>query len=70
MAVITLLRFGLTGVSAFRLVHRLVLLFPTTVDPSAWYIGVSLFTLTAILALAGFGCFIAVARTVRLPRAA
>jgi len=61
-----LIRFGLTGVAAFWFVHRLLLLFPTAVDPATWYVGVSIFTLLTILALAVYGCCVAVIGSSRL----
>jgi len=60
LLVVALIRFGLTAVAAFWAVQRLVSLFPTTLDLSTWYVGVSLFTLGAVAMLAAYACYTAV----------
>jgi len=63
---VSLTRFGLTAVAAFWFVHRLLILFPTTLEPSSWYLGVSIFTLGTILAVVVFGCYAAIRSQLRL----
>ncbi len=51
---IVLLRFGLVAFAIKMFVILLLQSFPITTDFSAWYGGSSLFTLLAVLALAGY----------------
>lgn len=59
---VAMVRFGLTAVAAVWLVHRLLVLFPTSLNWSAWYAGASLLTLAAIAALSAYACYTAVGR--------
>jgi predicted Ser/Thr protein kinase len=60
LLVIALTRFGLTAVASLWFVHRLLILFPTTLDTSTWYVGMSIFTLGTIVALTCYACLTAV----------
>ncbi|HKB68647.1 MAG TPA: serine/threonine-protein kinase [Pyrinomonadaceae bacterium] len=53
-AVINLLRFGLVALACTFFVNFLLSLVPITTDFSAWYAGSTLFTLLAVLVLAGY----------------
>jgi serine/threonine-protein kinase len=53
-AVINLLRFGLVALACSLFVNFLFPLVPITTDFSAWYAGSTLFTLLAVLVLAGY----------------
>ncbi|MEK6286875.1 MAG: serine/threonine-protein kinase [Acidobacteriota bacterium] len=54
---IALLRFGLVTFAISQFVYLLLFSVPITTDFSAWYAGSSLFTLLAVLALAGYAFY-------------
>jgi hypothetical protein len=58
-AVVILTRFGVLALSAFSFCGVLSRV-PMTVDPAAWYAGVSLFTIGSIAALAAWACHSAI----------
>jgi Protein kinase domain len=53
---------GMIGVAAFWFTYRVLTLFPTNVDASTWYVGVSVLTVGTILALAAYASYAACAR--------
>lgn len=57
----TLLRFGLLGLIACGFVDRALSVIPMTVDFSAWYVESSLIAMFAIVAIAAFACYTAMA---------
>ena len=60
--VVAMTRFGLIAAVGVGVAFGILSVTPVTLDTSAWYFPVSLLTLAALVALAGYACYLAVGR--------
>jgi hypothetical protein len=57
--ILAITRFGLVSSVATLLTVNLLFAVPTTLDPSAWHLGTSMFVVGLFVALAALACVIA-----------
>jgi hypothetical protein len=57
---VALMRFGLIAAAGVGVAFGILSVTPVSLDMSAWYAPASIFTLAALIALAGYACYLAV----------